>query len=215
MNSSPDPFALSFDSIHIEPKRRDGDSMTDLGTNFGAHTAAAPLARETPGFYLLDDANGRFTIERDTGIVTLAHEHLLSIESGAVHPVRIRVVEMSGASYELNMRMRMTGRVPQIAGAEENDGLAGLAASPLLDLMTPEEKSVHEVVVPEPPALPWVKFSAFAMIAGKQALYGETAPFGALFQIPATLPDVYLDGSELALPAPLPEPSAAIAAWAL
>src|ERR1700704_5503108 len=104
MISSLDPFALSFDSIRIEPKAS------------AAHAAASPFSltgdeTSDPGFYLLDDAGGRFTIDRDTGIVTLVHDHVLQLESGAIHPVKLKVIEQSGASYELNFRLRITGRV--------------------------------------------------------------------------------------------------------
>lgn len=200
-----DHFASSFDSISVTPRREDEP----------VHERTAPAPAEQPGFYLLDNANGRFVIDRDTGIVTLQDEHLLSIEAGAIHPVHIRVIELSGGHYELKLRLRMTGRVPQIAGSEENDILAGLAAAPLMDLMTPEEKSVHEVVAPEPPPLAWVRYSAASMLLGKRPLYGETAPFGALFETPAVFPDVYVETAKLGLDAMPPAASATDAAWVI
>jgi hypothetical protein len=195
MMSAPEEFAAAFDSVRVEPK--------------------APPAADAPGFYLLDDCNGRFVIDRDIGVITLAHEHLLTLEAGAVHIARVRVIEMSGANYEMNMRLRVSGRVPQIVGHEGNDMLAGLAAAPLVDLMSPQEKSVHEVTAPEPPPLPWVRFAASRFAPGKRALYGETAPFGSLFEIPSVFPDVYLEDSELALDAAPPRASANDAAWVI
>lgn len=202
MISPPDPFALHFDSIPVEPDPP-------------PTPAPSVLAPQAPGFYLVDDCNGRFSIDRETGIVSLQHEHLLSIEAGAIHPVHIRVIEMSGGHYDLKFRLRMTGRVPQIAGAEENDALAGLAAAPLRDLMTPEQKVEQQDLAPEPAPLPWVRFSAVQMPKGKRPLYGETAPFGSLFDTPAALPDVYAETSALRLDIAPPPPVPAEAAWAI
>ena len=42
----------------------------------------APTA---PGFYLLDDANGRFAIDREMGIVTLTDNSILQTERNAIH----------------------------------------------------------------------------------------------------------------------------------
>ena len=221
MNSQFDHFAASFNSIRLDDKTP--PVLPEAPLAFGeyhAESAPAPetetpaqrpfqLTGEAPGFYLLDDANGRFTIDRDTGIVSLQHDNLLTLEAGAIHPVHIRCVEFSGNSYELKFRLRMTGRVPQIAGAEENDMLAGIAAAPLLDLMTPEEK----VVAPEPPPIGWLEFTAFTAGRGKAPLYGETARFGTL--LTPTYPAVYLEASTLVLGAALPAPSSIVAEWGL
>jgi hypothetical protein len=193
MMSAPEEFAASFDNVRVEPKP----------------------APDAPGFYLLDDCNGRFVIDQSIGVITLAHDHLLTLEAGAVHTARVRVVEMSGAIYEMNMRLRMTGRVPQIVGHEDNDALAALAAAPLVDLMTPEQKSVHEAVAHEAPPLPWVRFAVSRFAPGKQPLYGETAPFGSLFEVPATFPDVYLEEGKLDLDGAPPRASANDAAWVI
>jgi hypothetical protein len=108
MHSSLDSFAAAFDSISIEPARaRDDDA---------------------PGFCLLDDANGRFVVDPEIGVVSLADEALLESERGAVHGVKLRVVEPSGLSYEMDLRLRLTGRVPQMVGGEEY--AAALAAAP-------------------------------------------------------------------------------------
>ena len=104
MMSSLDPFALSFDSIKVEPKPP--AALPSERTALFAHSALP----EEPGFYLLDDAGGRFSIDRATGIVTLAHDHVLELERDAIHPVHIKVIEHSGASYELNFRLRITGK---------------------------------------------------------------------------------------------------------
>lgn len=195
MMSPHEEFAATFDNARVEPK--------------------APAA-DAPGFYLIDDCNGRFTIDRGIGVISLAHDHLLTLESGAVHTARVRVVEPSGAAYEMNMRLRMSGRVPQVVGGEDNDFLAGLASGPIVDLMTPQEKAVHEVVAPEIPELNWLRYAASRTVAGKRALYGETAPFGSLFEAPGIFPDdIYVEQGELGLDSALPRPSANDAAWVI
>lgn len=214
MNTPPDPFALNFDSIPVEPRRRVA-MIPDEAEAFSHQPREAPSAAQEPGFYLVDDCNGRFVIERDTGIVSLKDESLLAIEKGAIHPVHIRVIELSGGHYDLKLRLRITGRVPQIAGAEENDSLAGLTALPLRDLLTPEEKRVQEVVTPEPAALPWVRFSVVNMLAGKRPLYGETAPYLSLFEIAAALPETYAESGKLWIDVVPPPPASADAAWTL
>ena len=215
MISPPDPFALNFDSIPIEPRR----CLDPVGGEFSPESppgpAPAALTSQGPGFYLVDDCNGRFSIDRETGIVSLRHEHLLSIEAGAIHPVHIHVVEKSGARYDLEFRLRMTGRVPQIVGAEENDALAGLTALPLRDLLAPEQKMPQRVAAPEPAPLPWVQFSAAGMLLGKRPLYGETAPFGSLFESPAAFPGVFAESGKLRLEMAPPPPASAEAAWAI
>jgi hypothetical protein len=91
-----------------------------------------PTHEETAGFYLLNDANGRFVVDRELGVVTLADDSLLQSERNAVHAVRLRVVEPSGATYELDMQLRITGRVPQMLGAEEFAAIAGLTDETIL-----------------------------------------------------------------------------------
>ncbi len=216
MISSLDPFALSFDSIKVEPK----------ASNFGApaSAAASPFALtgdelSDPGFYLLDDAGGRFTIDRDTGIVTLTHDHVLELESGAIHPVKIKVVEQSGVSYELNFRLRVTGRVPQVAGSHENEALLALTAAPLLDLMTPREitapsKSVAPRAAPAVTLIqPWIAFSATVQTHGAlRRLGSEHARFGTLLEPPAAS-EAETGAAQLSLNTPLPAPAPASAHW--
>lgn len=93
-------------------------------------TSIEACGDETAGFYLLDDAGGRFVIERDIGVVSVADDDLVERERGAIHLVKLRVVEPSGLSYEMEMRLRVTGRVPQMVGSEEYAALTAAAAEP-------------------------------------------------------------------------------------
>ncbi len=226
MISPLDPFALTFDSIKLDRNAPTPHIETPAPLSFDVNAfdanapAIAPLlfeaeavpeqaAPQAPGFYLLDDANGRFTIDRDTGIVTLVHDHLMALEAGAIHPVHIKVIEHSGATYELRFRLRMTGRIPQIAGAEENDALATLAAMPLLDLMDPIERAAGPTINTSP----WATFSMVRAHNGLlQRLGSEREAYGALLEAPPLL-GYFAEPGYLMLDETLPAPSAATALW--
>lgn len=127
-----------------------------------APSAAAPEL-ETAGFYLVDDADGRFEIDRDMGIISLRDESLLETERLAIHVVRMRVIERSGANYEMEMKLRLTGRVPQMVGAE--DALFDIPATEAAPIASPE------------PRTHWTRFAAALGATGKSAL-----PTGAFVQ---------------------------------
>ena len=81
MISPPDPFAHSSNSID-DQRHADAETIAAFAAHNEAVAAPRPVA-DGPGFYLIDDANGRFTIDKGMGIVSLRHEHLLSKSSAA------------------------------------------------------------------------------------------------------------------------------------
>lgn len=155
-----DPFAEAFDSIEIDPTRAPTPAALEHAT--ALYAAPETMAALEPGFYLLNSANGRFAVDRDIGVVTLADDSLLQSERNAVHDVTLRVVEPSGATYELEMRLRITGHVPQMVGAEEFAAIAGLTDETILIaqrvpvLVVPQETPVAPAVT----TAPWTRFSA-------------------------------------------------------
>ncbi|MGD9980535.1 MAG: hypothetical protein AB7H66_10495 [Hyphomonadaceae bacterium] len=171
-----DPFALKFDAIDVDPERAPARAAIE---NAMAHvapqdelltaSAAAPEFAQ-PGFYLLEDAGGRFIVDRDLGVVTLADETLLQRERNAVHGVTLRVVEPSGDSYQLDMQLRITGRVPQMVGGEDFAAIAGLTDETVLTavrvptLIVPPEAPAPagETTAPaaEPEQIAWTRFAA-------------------------------------------------------
>jgi hypothetical protein len=173
MIPTPDPFTQQFDSIEIDPARTPSQAAIESAMALSAPredmltaTAAAPDIVQ-PGFSLLDDAGGRFVVDRDMGVVTLADEKLLNSERGDVHAVRLRVIEPSGATYELDMRLRITGRVPQMVGAEEFAAIAGLTddtivvATRVPVLVTAAEpEQTPAIIAPSPAQIAWTRFSA-------------------------------------------------------
>ena len=125
-----DPFSKRFDSIEVEPDRAPAREAIESAMSYLGPRET--VKAEEPGFYLLDDANGRFVIDREMGIVTLADDSILQSERNTVYGVRLRVIEPSGTTYELDMRLRISGRVPQMIGAEEFAAIAGLTDETIL-----------------------------------------------------------------------------------
>jgi hypothetical protein len=189
-----DPFVRSFDSIEIE--RAPSPAAIESAFAALAPTAAIPEDGQ-PGFFLLDDANGRFIVDREMGVVMLRDETLLTREHGAVYPARLRVVEQSGASYDLDLKLRLTGRVPQVLGAED----FGLC----------EDGPPQHAPASPPPLVAW---SVFSPVRGGQALSAlhTQGAYGALLSAPLPAIDerVVIVFSEAA---PLHAP--AHAAWSI
>ncbi len=191
-----DPFAQSFDSIEID--RAPSPAAIESAFASIAPTAAAPEYGQS-GYFLMDDAGGRFTVDREMGVVMLRDETLLTREHGAVYPARLRVVESSGASYDLDLQLRIIGRVPQVVGAED----FGLGGGEAIEAPTPVQA----------PA-PRVAWTGFAPALGAQTKPSLTATgaYGALLGM--TLPASNARAT-ITLNDTIPAPAPAHAAWSL
>lgn len=205
-----DPFAQKFDSIEVDTTRSPSAAAIDRAMEIAAPRAEA---FETPGFYLIDDAGGRFVVDRDFGVVSLADETLIVTERGQVHSVQLKVVEASGATYDMEMRLRITGRVPQMVGAEEFAYLAELTSGPIPDL-----KPVSRIALAQDaPAQPSIAWSTFAAVAYRGAARSIStcgaAPYGALLS--ASLPANNATAIALNLGEPTPAPSTRSAIWSI
>ncbi len=135
-------------------------------------------AAPAPGFALIDDANGRFVIDAESGFVSVAHEDIVAREHGATHSVRIRVVESSGESYEMEMRLTITGIVPRMAGADAFGDFAVEAPRTVNAPAAPQAQTP-----PAPFALShWLDYAAFTAEPGKRRSEAAFAfgAFGAL-----------------------------------
>ncbi|GAM97454.1 hypothetical protein U91I_01080 [alpha proteobacterium U9-1i] len=204
--STSDDFASRFDSIPVEKAQAFVD----------APAGDDPLAA---GFTLLDDAGGRFAIERETGIITVPHDETLTADAGRAFDVTLRCVEFSGLTYTQTLRLCVTGRVPQIVGDAVNDALSRLASGSLWDdaPIIPARRRVamaFATAQQEPEALTrsdWSKFAVFHAHPARRPL-GDDGVFGALVGV--ELPPVHVDAT-LALTAKLPTPAAADASWTL
>jgi len=202
-----DDFASRFDSISVER----------TGAFVDKPVGDDPLA---PGYTLLDDAGGRFAIERETGIISVLHDDTLTTDAGRTFAVTLRCVERSGITYAQTFQVRVTGRVPQIAGDSANEALSTLAAGPLWDgaPIMPARRRVAMAFGAAKPTEParvtrsdWSAFAVFHAHAAREPLSDHGA-FGAL--VAAHLPSVHVDAA-LALGAELPPPAPAHANWTL
>lgn len=190
--SSPDPFSARFDSIRV-----------DLANAPSAEAIESALAAAAGGFELLDDAGGRFIIDAQLGIISVANDAILTRDAGQTHNVRLRVTEPSGAHYEMDMALKITGRVPQMIGAEDFGALAGLAA----DIAPPP------LVKVTPPRTPFTRYAATEITSAAAPLGSDRAPFGALLS--ADLSRSIGARAELRLHDIPPAPAPAGAAWAI
>jgi hypothetical protein len=191
--SAPDPFSARFDTIEVDRQNAPSAAAIDR--------ALSACALDQPGFYLVSDAGGRFAVDRVAGVISLLDEALLGLESGAIYPVRLRVVEPSGASYELDLSLRLTGRVPQVVGAEEFAAIAGVEAP----VATPPSATRDAVTAP------WTFYAAACGRTGKKELAGAWPAF-----IACELPQLSraLETTQLHISESLPAHGAA-APWSL
>jgi len=212
MNPPPDPFAAAFDSIEIDAARAPSAAAFD--------DALSLAAQEGPGFYLIDDAGGRFVIDREFGVVSLRDEGILMLERDTVQVARIKVIESSGSSYEMDLTLRLTGRVPQVVGAEDfalgGDVAGDLGAAHIepaqIERAPAETASAPQQQAPRP-TVPWARYAPSTTDCAPAPLGGEDAPFGALLS-----PDMprRLGGSAfLSLNERPPQPAPRGAPWAL
>jgi hypothetical protein len=180
-----DPFALEFDSIVPE----------------GALAACAfEEGAAAPGYYLSDDAGGRFVVDHETGVISLADDSVLTFEAGSVHRACLSVIEPSGIAYELTLHLKLSGRVPQMVEAP-----AFAADLPVLEL--------EAELQPELPPTPFTQFEACRASESRvQTLGDEDAAFGTLLapSLPAGDAEAYL-----ALGAAILRPAARTAHWTL
>jgi hypothetical protein len=205
--STSDDFASRFDSISIE----------SAGAFVDKPEGDDPLA---PGYTLLDDAGGRFAIERETGVISVLHDDTLGTDAGRVFAVTLRCVEPSGITYAQTLQVRVTGRVPQIVGDAANDALSAFASGSVWDdapivparrrvaMAFGDAKAAETVRVTRSD---WSSFAVFHAHAARQPL-GDGGAFGALMA--AQLPSVHVDAA-LVLGAELPAPAPAHMSWAL
>jgi hypothetical protein len=185
MSTPPDSFSESFDSIEIDRSRAPSPEAIERAL---AHCAP----RETqPGFYLRDDAGGRFIIDRNTGVIMLKDESLLERERNSVHTATLCVVEPSGAAHDLDIKLRLTGPVPHVVGAED----------------------LFENSATAPPRIAWSRYAAVAGLYAPPPLNSEGAPYGSL--LATALPAVATGFAGLILIETIPEPAPKSAHWSL
>ncbi|MGH6950526.1 MAG: hypothetical protein ACREH4_06620 [Vitreimonas sp.] len=197
MTPPSDPSTFAFDPIEIDAAA--APQANDNALAIETPITAAPDG-EPPGFYLLSDAEGRFVVDREIGVISLKDEALIESERDAVHTVRLRVVEPSGASYEIDMPLRITGQVPQLVCAEAFD----------FPIDTAVAANAHPAA---PPAVPWASFAAVRGIGAPAPISCDAAPYGAVLH--AGLPATEVGFIPLILAEAAPPPAPQHAVWAI
>lgn len=122
------------------------------------------------GFFLVDDAGGRFSVDRELGIVSVADEAILAREPGSVHAARLLVIEPSGERYNLDLKLRLTGRVPQVVGAEDFGAIAVMAVGLSEQIATGVATPVAPPIASNAPATSWTRYAAALGRHGKADL---------------------------------------------
>lgn len=153
-----------------------------------------------PAFALIDDAGGRFVIDAVSGVVSVAHEDIVTQQRDAVHSVRLQITEPNGARYEITMRLKITGLVPRMAG---DDFFTDAPEADATEHCAPAaEIAAHQEPIPFSLAH-WLAYAAFS---ARQAEYRARAHFaaaayGAALPAPAA-PQVKTGRADLALRTP-------------
>ena len=173
------------DPFNIEATPHDGDDAL-------SRPDEAP-----PAFALIDDAGGRFVIDAQSGVVSVAHEDIVARERDAIHSARLRIVEPSGARYEIAMRLKITGLVPRMAG---DDFFADAEAD-----SAPHPTAVVEATTsPEPVPFSLAHWLHYAAFAARDAQHRARANFADAYgaALPGHVtPQVKAGRADLAVPA--------------
>ncbi|MBS0384280.1 MAG: hypothetical protein JSS00_02900 [Proteobacteria bacterium] len=196
MTSPSDPFSAFFDSVEIDPITKPSPEVIER-----AFAMCAPPQEdsETPGFHLIDDAGGRFVVDPITGVISLRDDLILERERGAIHLARLRVIEPSGERYELDLKLRLSGRVPQLVSQED-------AMSDMTAAVERDDEDVTGI-----PRIHWTRYVAIAGLYTPATLAESDAPYGAMLAV--HLPNVAAGFAGLTLIEEIPPPSSRTAIW--
>jgi hypothetical protein len=182
MSTPRDPFSDSFDSIEIDPAKAPSAETIDRALAF-----CAPSDDAAPGFYLIDNAQGRFIVDHDTGVVSLRDAGILDAERGQTHLARLRVVEASGHAYTIELSLLLTGAVPQMSGSDDLSAFFGAPPSQDPHGDSPERVCVYDYEEEEDdePVVRIVSWAGYTATKSyiKPALGSEHAPFGTLIEL--------------------------------
>ncbi len=116
-----DSTGNTYDHTHRINLYDENDTPTDLtlsantvaenaanGTAVGTVSATDQDAGETFTYSLVNDQGGRFAIDANTGVVTVADSSLLDYETATSHNLTIRVTDSGGATYDEVMAVNLT-----------------------------------------------------------------------------------------------------------
>ncbi|MBL8549939.1 MAG: hypothetical protein JNJ73_08125 [Hyphomonadaceae bacterium] len=164
--------------------------------------APAPAAHA-----LIDDAGGRFAIDPDTGVISLADPALMRDEFGRIHKVRVRSGE-----YEATFHLRVAAPLPEVVMA---NGADPFGMDPFAHDVLPVPGEHMFVLAPPPPGpvKAWCELAAAAGPMAMRAPAREDAPFGAALGDDCAAYPTMRQPSQLVLDAPILMPMSRNARW--
>ena len=78
------------------------------GTVVGSVGGIDPDAGAVLTYALIDNAGGRFAIDANTGVITVADGTLLDFETATSHGISVRVTDQGGLSFDKNFTIAVT-----------------------------------------------------------------------------------------------------------
>lgn len=83
------------------------DENSTNGTSVGRVSAVDIDSGDSHQFALVDDANSRFTIDQNSGVLTVADSGQLNFEQAASHQITVRVTDAAGLSHDETFTIRV------------------------------------------------------------------------------------------------------------
>jgi hypothetical protein len=165
-----------------------GDDLAIIDPHLAAHV-------------LIDDAGGRFVIDPETGVISLANPGAARSEFGHIHRVRVRSLDLVGGAYEASFHLRVGSPLPEVVMPDGADPLGG---DPLAFALAP------------PPAAPmraWCEIAAAVGAVRPRSTAREEAPFGAALGADCAAYPAMRATAALHLDTPPPAPAPRDARW--
>lgn len=132
-NQAPGSLTLTADAV--------AEGVAD-GTVVGSVTATDPDVGDTLTYALTDDADGRFAIDPDTGVITVADGARLDYESAARHEISVSVTDAGG--------LRATGTFAiDVADINDAPQVADLSSAKVIE-SAPDGTVVGSVIANDP-----------------------------------------------------------------
>ncbi len=103
--------ALGVDHLTITANTSESLTIPEnaaTGTAVGTIASSDPDANDTLTYTLTDDAGGRFTIDGQSGAITVADGSLLNHEDAASHTITVQVTDNNGATYDESLTIHIS-----------------------------------------------------------------------------------------------------------
>ncbi len=109
VNSAPTNEVLSADTVAENAAN---------GTVVGTITGTDPNVGDVLHYSLINNAGGRFAIDTNTGVITVANGALLDFESVASHAITVRVTDQDGLTFDKSFTINVAdlNEAPVAAG---------------------------------------------------------------------------------------------------